>query len=105
MLMLNYTYRIYPDATQQQLIMEWLETCRQVYNYALGEIKDWIASRKCSIDRCSLAREYIIPADAPFPSYQRQQDALPRAKKENPDLAKVHSQVLQTTVRRLHDTW
>ncbi len=105
MLMLNYTYRIYPDATQQQLIMEWLETCRQVYNYALGELKDWMASRKCSIDRCSLAREYIIPADAPFPSYQRQQDALPRAKKENPDLAKVHSQVLQTTVRRLHDTW
>ncbi len=85
--------------------MEWLETCRQVYNYALGELKDWMASRKCSIDRCSLAREYIIPADAPFPSYQRQQDALPRAKKENPDLAKVHSQVLQTTVRRLHDTW
>jgi len=105
MLIMNFTYRIYPDASQQQLMIEWLETCRQVYNYALGELKHWVASRKSPIDRCSLSREYIIGADVPFPSYQRQQDALPKAKKENPELAQVHSQVLQTTIRRLHDTW
>jgi putative transposase len=102
---MNFTYRIYPDAIQQQLMMEWLETCRKVYNYALGELKDWIAARKSPIDRCSLHREYIIPADVPFPSYQRQQDALPNVKKENPELGRLHSQVLQTTIRRLHDTW
>jgi putative transposase len=105
MLTLNYTYRIYPDATQQSLLRDWLETCRQVYNYSLRELKDWLASRKCSIDRCSLEKEYIVPANIPFPSYQRQQDALPKAKKKSPHLADIHSQVLQTTVRRLHDTW
>jgi putative transposase len=105
MLTMNFTYRIYPDATQQQLMLLWLETCRKVYNYSLRELKDWLASRKCLVDRCSLRQEYIIAADAPFPSYQWQQDQLPKAKKEIPELAALHSQVLQTTVRRLHDTW
>ncbi len=105
MLTMNYTYRIYPNATQQAELLEWLETCRSVYNYALRELKDWIASRKCPIDRCSLEKEYIIPADEPFPSYYRQQNNLPKAKKQFPHLGKVHSQVLQTTIRRLHDTW
>jgi len=105
MLTMNYTYRIYPDAAQQAELRSWLEICRGVYNYALRELKDWIASRKCPIDRCSLEKEYIIPADEPFPSYHRQQNNLPKAKKQFPHLARVHSQVLQTTIRRLHDTW
>lgn len=100
MLTMNYTYRIYPDAMQQLLIQEWLETCRQVYNYSLRALKDWLASRKSLADRCSLEKEYIISADVPFPSYQLQQDALPSAKKRFPHLAAVYSQVLQTTVRR-----
>jgi putative transposase len=69
MLTLNYTYRIYPAAAQQTELLNWLETCRGVYNYALRELKDWIASRKCLVDRCSLKKEYVIPADEPFPSY------------------------------------
>ncbi|MGY2766320.1 helix-turn-helix domain-containing protein, partial [Thermostichus sp. MS-CIW-26] len=89
MLTMNYTYRIYPDAAQQAKLRSWLETCRGVYNYALRELKDWIASRKCPIDRCSLEKEYIIPADEPFPSYHRQQNNLPKAKKQFPHLAKV----------------
>jgi putative transposase len=105
MLTMNYTYRIYPNEAQQADLVEWLEICRGVYNYALRELKDWIASRKCLIDRCSLQKEYIIPADEPFPSYHRQQNNLPKAKKQFPHLGKVHSQVLQTTIRRLHDTW
>jgi putative transposase len=105
MLTMNFSYRIYPNATQQQLMLDWLETCRQVYNYSLRELKDWLASRKCLVDRCSLNKEYIIPTDQPFPSYQWQQDQLPKAKKDRPELAALHSQVLQTTVRRLHDTW
>ncbi len=84
---------------------EWLETCRRVYNYSLRELKDWIALRKYPVDRCSLNQEYIVPADEPFPSYHRQQNNLPKAKKNNKFLSAVHSQVLQTTVRRLHDTW
>ena len=53
-MILNYVYRIYPDSNQVELLNEWLETCRISYNYALREIKDWVASRKNSLDRCSL---------------------------------------------------
>jgi putative transposase len=104
-LVFNYTYRIYPDVEQEAKLLDWVEICRGAYNYALREIKDWCNSRKCSIDRCSLESEYIIPADTPFPGYYRQQNALPKAKKEYPRLGEVPSQVLQTTLRRLHDAW
>ncbi|WP_017306185.1 RNA-guided endonuclease TnpB family protein [Spirulina subsalsa] len=36
MLNLNYCYRIYPDASQEQELLDWLEICRGVYNYALA---------------------------------------------------------------------
>ena len=105
MLTLNYAYRIYPDPAQEAKLNEWLETCRRAYNYALRELKDWISSRKCPIDRCSLESEYIMTADYPFPSYHQQQNNLPQAKKVCPPLKQVPSQVLQTTIRRLHDGW
>ncbi len=104
-MILNYVYRIYPDSNQIELLNEWLETCRVSYNYALRELKDWIGSRKCPIDRCSLESEYIMAADYPFPSYHQQQNNLPKAKKEFPRLASVPSQVLQNNIRRLHDAW
>ena len=104
-MILNYVYRIYPDSNQAKLLNEWLETCRISYNYALRELKDWIASRKCPIDRCSLESEYIMAADYPFPSYHQQQNNLPLAKKQFPRLKSVPSQVLQTNIRRLHDAW
>jgi putative transposase len=44
MLTMNYTYRIYPDAVQQTELLDWLETCRGVYNYALREL--------AVLDRC-----------------------------------------------------
>jgi putative transposase len=104
-MILNYTYRLYPDNQQIQLLDEWLETLRVSYNYALRELKDWIASRKCPVDRCSLESEYIMGADYPFPGYHQQQNNLPKAKKEFPKLKSVPSQVLQTNIRRLHDAW
>ncbi|MGL5076388.1 MAG: RNA-guided endonuclease InsQ/TnpB family protein [Waterburya sp.] len=104
-MILNYIYRIYPDKLQIDLLSEWLETCRVSYNYALRELKDWIASRKCPIDRCSLESESIMAADYPFPSYHQQQNNLPKAKKQFPRLQVVPSQVLQTNIRRLHDAW
>jgi putative transposase len=102
---MNYQYAIYPDAAQQELMLEWLETCRRLYNRCLGDLKDWINSRKCPIDRCSLAHEYILSADIPFPSYLEQKRQLTQWKKENPWLQKVHSQVTQDVVKRLHNTW
>ncbi len=104
-MILNYAYRIYPDSKQIDLLNEWLETCRVSYNYALRELKDWIASRKCPIDRCSIESEYIMAADYPFPSYHQQQNNLPKAKKEFSRLASVPSQVLQVNIKKLHDAW
>ncbi len=102
---MNYRYRICPDTTQQEILSEWMETCRIAYNYALREIKDWCNSRKCLVDRCSLTQEYIIPADAPFPREVNQLNALPKAKKVFPRLGEVPSQVLQQTIKQLHKAW
>ncbi len=105
MLTLNYRYRIYPDATQEQVLIEWMEICRGAYNYALREIKDWCDSRKCSIDRCSLEKEYILPTSSPFPTEVNQLNNLPKAKKEFPKLSEVPSQVLQQAIKQLHTAW
>jgi putative transposase len=104
-LIVNYCYRIYPDTSQEETMLHWLEISRKAYNYALREIKDWVNSRKCTWDYCSLEREYIIPADKPFPTYYAQQNELPKAKKKFPLLGEAPSQVLQTTIGRLHDAW
>jgi putative transposase len=105
MLTLNYRYRIYPDITQEKQLIEWMEICRTAYNYALREIKDWCDGRKCLIDRCSLEKEYILPADAKFPGEVQQLNSLPKAKKEFPRLSEVPSQVLQQAIKQLHRGW
>lgn len=105
MLTLTHRYRIYPDTTQEQQLIEWMELCRGAYNYALREIKDWCDSRKCLVDRCSLEKEYILPAEVKFPGEIQQLNNLPRAKKEFPRLGEVPSQVLQQAIKQLHKGW
>ena len=73
---MTYRYRIYPSLEQEARMVSWLETCRRVYNHALRERKDWLGSRKCRMDRCSLRAEYVISADTPYPGYYPQQNAL-----------------------------
>jgi putative transposase len=53
------------------------------------------------VNACSIKSEYIIPADAPAPSYSSQCESLTQAKKNIPALKQVHSQVLQQTLKRL----
>ncbi|MBW4622258.1 MAG: transposase [Cyanosarcina radialis HA8281-LM2] len=101
MLNLTYSYRIYPSLDQEARMLDWLEQCRRVYNYALAERKDWIDSRKCPVNACSIRQEYIILADVPYPDYYKQQNALTKAKEEIPELKAVHSQVLQDALKRL----
>ncbi len=105
MLTMNYTYRIYPTASQQKLMLDWLETCRRLYNRCLRDIKDWINSRQCSLYSCSLDREYMMSPDIPFPNYLEQKRQLTQWKKTNPWYKAVHSQVTQDVVKRLHNTW
>jgi putative transposase len=101
MFTMNYQYRVYPNLEQETRMVSWLEMCRGVYNYALGERKDWIKSRKCDINACSLESEYIIAADAPYPGYYEQQNALTAVKVALPHLKDVQSQVIQEPIRRV----
>ncbi|MFB8790579.1 MAG: transposase [Potamolinea sp.] len=105
MLTLTHRYRIYPDATQEQILIEWMEICRGAFNYALRELKDWCLARKCPIDRCSREKEYILPANLKFPGEIQQLNNLPKAKKEFPKLGEVPSQVLQQAIKQLHRGW
>ena len=102
---MNYTFRIYPTANQQALMLEWLETCRRLYNHCLRDLKDWINSRKCSVFSCSLNREYIMSLGLSFPNYLEQKRQLTQWKKTNPWYKSVHSQVTQDVVKRMHNTW
>ncbi|MFB2978964.1 RNA-guided endonuclease TnpB family protein, partial [Microseira sp. BLCC-F43] len=74
---------------------------KYTYNLALRERKDWVNYRKGSVNSCSLVCEYIIPADAPRPTYASQCKALTSAKKMYPELQLPHIHVLQQTLRQL----
>ncbi|MBE9116054.1 transposase [Lusitaniella coriacea LEGE 07157] len=101
MINLTYEYRAYPTANQSLKMEECLETCRRVYNYALAERRDWIQSRKCLVNACSIQREFIYPMDAEKPTYYSQKRNLTAARKDNLFLQNVHSQVLQDVMGRL----
>ena len=101
MLTLTYEYKLKPTAQQVDVLENSLNVCRKVWNYALRERKDWIASRKCPINVCSLRKEYIMGADAPYPNFQQQCKSLTQAKKSNPELRSVNAQMLQQVLRNL----
>jgi putative transposase len=98
---MNFEYRLYPSADQQAQLLAWLDICKRVYNYALAERRDWIASRKCRVNACSLKHEYILPANAPYPDLHKQSVALTSARKSNPELKLVDAQVLQQVLRQV----
>ena len=105
MITFTYRYKIKPTKQQIRQFEQYLGICRIVYNYALAERKAWLESRKSKIDRCSIVSEYIIPAEAPFPSYCNQAKALTRAKKQFPHLKLVNAQCLQQVLKRLDKAW
>ena len=101
MLTLSYEYRLEPSQQQIDIIEQTLDVCRSVWNFALRERKDWINSRKCPVNACSLVQEYIMSPDEPYPSYKRQAKALTEAKKTNPRLKAINAQVIQQVLRTL----
>jgi len=105
MFTLTYEFKLKPTANQVLLFENWLEQCRRVYNYALAERKAWYKSRSCQINACSLHSEYIIPADAPRPTYASQCKNLTSSKGTIPALKEVQSQVLQQTLKRLEQAF
>lgn len=98
---INFEYKLCPTNSQETTLNGWLETCRNVWNYALAERKHWSNSRKCQVNACSLHSEYIIPADAPYPSYFKQSKALTVAKSAYPGLKAVNAQAIQQVLRQL----
>ncbi|MES1021988.1 transposase [Gloeocapsa sp. BRSZ] len=105
MLTLTYGYKLKPTKQQVEDIENILTVCRKVWNYALREKKDWVNSRKCKINACSLEHEYIVKADEPFPNYHVQAKRLTEAKKNNAELKSVNAQVLQQVFRTLDRAW
>jgi photosystem II reaction center protein Psb28 len=101
MLNLTYTYRLKLSQQQTQTYDAWLETSRRVWNFALAERKDWYNSRSCRIDACSINSEYIIPPDAPRPTFASQCKALTQARKTNTNLNAAHSQMLQQVLKAI----
>jgi putative transposase len=98
---LTFEYKAIPAPEQVQLIEHTLTVCRKVWNFALRERKDWMNSRKCQINACSISGEYIISADAPYPNYAQQCKSLTLAKAEFPELATVNAQALQQVLKKL----
>jgi putative transposase len=105
MLTLTYEFKLKPTQEQIGDIENILTVCRKVWNYALRERKDWVNSRKCKVNACSLEYEYIIKADEPFPNYHIQAKRLTEAKKHNLELKSVNAQVLQQVLRTLDRAW
>jgi putative transposase len=101
MLNLTYEYKLIPTDAQRETLEKWLIICRKVYNFALRERKDWVNSRKCDINSCSIRQEYIISPDAPRPTFARQCKTLAKAKKSIPELKQPHTHVLQQVLRQL----
>lgn len=101
MLTLTYEYKAKPTLEQIRVIEHTLDVCRKVWNFALRERKDWLDSRKCQVQHCSLTSEYIIPASEPYPNYNSQAKSLTLAKEQYPELKTVNAQVLQQVLRKL----
>ncbi len=101
MLTLTYEFKLIPSTEQIAIIEDMLAICRKVWNYSLRERKDWMNSRKCSVNSCSLRQEYISSADEPYPNYNRQAANLTKAKKTHPELKRTNAQVLQQVLKTL----
>nr|WP_071518710.1 RNA-guided endonuclease TnpB family protein [Geitlerinema sp. PCC 9228] len=83
----------------------WWEICRQVGNDGLRERQDGVKSRKSPVNACRLGGEYIIPADAPRPTYASQCQAFSCAQKDHPQLKIPQSQVWQQALKPLETVW
>jgi putative transposase len=79
----TFRYRICPTKGQESTLVEWLNTCRILYNQSLHERRAAYERDKSSIN------------------YYDQANALKESKKGNGYLTSVHSQVLQEVLKRL----
>jgi len=74
----TYKFRLYPDESQEEKLLQTLELCRQTYNHFLSQ---W---------------------NSKIPSRFELQAQLPKLKAEKPELNGVHSKVLQMVLYQLY---
>ncbi|MEG4573646.1 transposase [Microcoleus sp. N3A4] len=98
---LTYEYKLDPTPDRSKAFEQWLMICHKAYNFALRERKDWVNSRRCSVNACSLKQEYILPANAPKPTFYSQCKSLAAAKETNPNLKIPHTHIMQQVLRTL----
>lgn len=60
---LNYRYRLKPTAEQNATIIEWLNCCRNQYNYRLSERYRWWESTRTPVNACPLTAS-IVPIES-----------------------------------------
>ena len=77
---ITYKFRLYPDKEQDERLQETLELCRQTYNYFLSQ---WNGKAK-------------------IPNRLELQARLPKLKREESELNKAHSKVLQMVLYQLY---
>lgn len=82
-----YRYRIYPSDTQKETLDQHLNLCRKLYNAALEERIIWYKEANISL------------------RYRDQSAELPKLRESLPEYQKIYSQVLQSTLRRLDQTF
>ncbi len=103
-MILNYSYRIKPNAEQESIMLHTLDRLRRHWNYCLGQRLDWLRMTRCQIDRCSLVSEPIgeIPDKV---DYYTQQSALKETKQLFPDYKNIWAESQQVNLQRLNKAW
>src|SRR4051812_34280159 len=83
----TYRYRLYPNRTQETILTETLDRCRELYNSALTERREAYRMAGKSI------------------TFAQQSAELPAVKDARPEYRTIHSQVLQDVLHRLDKTY
>jgi putative transposase len=79
----TFKYRLYPNRQQRERLQTTLDVCRELYNAGLQERRDGYQVAKAKLN------------------YYTQAKQLSDSKEVRPDVADVHSQVLQDTLKRV----
>jgi putative transposase len=90
-LILTIKQKIQPTPEQQKILWILSENCRLIYNFALEERLSWWNDN----------RDKLKEDRTDFPYYIKQQNDLPKIKKQYPRYKQNHSKTLQMTLREL----
>lgn len=83
----TFKYRLYPNHQQRERLQATLDVCRELYNAALQERRDGYRIARAKLN------------------YYSQANQLGEIKAIRPDVASLHSQVLQDVLRRVDQTF